>query len=280
MISWARRIAAAAAAIAASMILFSCSSGPEPPAKGTPAFYWDAAKQTFAGGDYVKALDHLDNIVATDNEYTAKARAWMLVMESGMARGYMEVADYFESGARINKSDPTTFRKQVSQNRGLAGRLALRFADQFGNFQKTKEDPVLLAFPFPTGSLAPVLALTKVGNGILPQLNEVELAQRSAVSRSVVLATCRAAGNPDDAAKTQEMFKAGEVKVPRAVFVMTMAGALHDEAQLFTRNKQDEPDKLKIFCERAQEALKSIPETKETKGLDAKIQATLKKNKT
>jgi hypothetical protein len=273
------RIAAAVAVIAANMILFSCSSGPQAPQKGTPAFYWDAARQTWAAGDYVKTMDHLDSIVATENEFTARARAWQLVLASGMARGYMDVAEYFESGARINKADPMGFRKQVSQARGSAGRLALRFAESFAAFQKGKDDPVVLSFRFPTGNATPVVLLTKVGNGILPQPSEIETAEKAALSRSVLLATCAASGNPDDSAKSQEAFKAAEVKVERPIFVLTMAAALYDQAQLYTRNKLDDPQKLTVFCERAQEALKSLPESTEAKDLDSKIQKTLKANK-
>src|SRR5215472_8569304 len=93
------RTATALATISANVILISCSgeSGPQP---GTPAFYWAAAKQTYAAGDYAKTTDNLDRVVATENEFTPKARPWLLVLTSGMARGYMELADRFESGAR------------------------------------------------------------------------------------------------------------------------------------------------------------------------------------
>ena len=104
-------------------------------------------------------------------------------------------------------------------------------------------------------------------------------ALKNAVQRAVLLSTCRAVGSPNDAARAQELFKAGDVKVPRAQFVLAMAGALHDSAQLYTRNKLDDPQKINIFCERAQEAVKGLPESKETKELLSKIQVTLKKSK-
>jgi hypothetical protein len=95
----------------------------------------------------------------------------------------------------------------------------------------------------------------------------------------VVLGTCRAAGVPENPAKAQEMFKAGEVKVPRSTFLLAMASALQGQAALYSRNKLDDPAKLKVFCERAQEALKSLPESTEAKDLESKIQKTLKANK-
>lgn len=276
----ATRAAAGCAVIAANLILFSCASGPRPPEKGTPAFFWAAAKESYAAADYLKTVENLEKVVSTENDFAAAARPWLLIMTSGLTHGYMEAADHFEGGARINKADPMTFRKQVSQNRGAAGRMSLRFAEAFGAYQKSTVDPVVLAFPFPTGSAAPVGLLVKVGNGILPQASEIDSAVKSALSREVLLGTCRAAGSPDDSARAREMFRSGEVRVPRAQFILAMADAMHNSAALYTRNKLDEPQKMMILCTRAEEALKSVPESKETKELLAKIQATLKKNKT
>ena len=50
-----------------------------------------------------------------------------------------------------------------------------------------------------------------------------------------------------------------------------------DEAQLFGSRKLDDPEKLKVFSNLASNALKDIPETKQTKELSAKIQTAMKK---
>ena len=275
MTARAYRMAAVLSAISVNLILISCSgdSGPQP---GTPAFYWSAARETFGAGDYLKTIDNLDKIVAGENEFTARARPWLLVLTSGMSRGYGELADRFEAGARANKSDPSGFRRNTSTYRNQASRLSLRFAEVFGDFQKSKDDTVPLAFPYPTGSANPPLLLTKVASGISPTTADVEAAQKQNVVRGVLLAACAAAGAPDDPAKTQEILKAAGAKVPRAAFVTAMASALYDQSQLFSRQKLDDPEKMKILCSRAQEALKSIPESKETKELSGKIEKTLK----
>ena len=274
----AKRITAAVAMIAANLILFSCSSGPTAPQKGTPAFYWQTAREAYAVGDHMRTIQNLDSIIASENEFTGRARAWLLVMTSGVARGYMEIADFYESGARINKANPMAFHKQVSNARGAASRAALRFAEIIGDYRKTTDD-VLLDFPYPSGSPAPSPVLMKVGNGILPAENEMETAHKSALTRAVVLSVCRAAGAPADPARAQALFKAGAVKVPRAEFSLAMAHALYDQSQLFLSTKLDQPARMKIFCTQAEETLKTIPETKVTKELDSKIKATLKKIK-
>jgi hypothetical protein len=262
------------AAISTSLILTSCGgeSGPQP---GTPAFDWAAAKQTAAAGDYMKTIDNLERIASGTNDYTAKARPWLLVLTAGMARANSEMADRFEAGARANKTD-SSFRRNMSTYRSQASSLSLRFAQAFGDFQKGKDETVPLAFSFPSGSANPPPAMTRIASGILPPIGEIDIAHKQNTERCILLTACAAAGAPDDPAKTQDIMKAPDAKVTHAVFVTAMAGLLFDQSQLYTRQKLDDPEKMKLFCARAQEALKTVPESKATKDLNAKIDKSLK----
>jgi hypothetical protein len=259
----------------ACFLLISCS-GDNAPREGTPAFYWAAATETFNAKDYVKTVHHLENATASDNEFTARARPWLLVMTSGMAHGYAELADSFDSGAMANKANPTAFRRQTNTYRGEANRLSLEFVEVFDKFQKGKDDPVPLAFPFPSGSAAPVPELSKAGAGMMLGPAEIDSAEKRAIERGVLLAVCSAAGAPDDPAKTRELLKPGTLQVPRAAFVTVMASTLFDESLLYGARKMDDPQKAKIFCNRALDALKTVPETKQTKDLSSKIAKSLK----
>jgi hypothetical protein len=273
----ANRRTAALALLSANLILFSCSSS-DAPQPGTPAFYWSAAQETYATGDYQKTVEHLGNILSSQNEYVARAQPWMLILTSGMAHGYMDLADAFEAGSHANPSQGTAFHRLVNEYRGSASRLSLQFAEAFGNF-RSKDDYVTLSFPYPTGSPTEVVLVTRASKGAMPPAAEVETAQKHTIERAVLLATCRAAGAQGDPAKAQELLKSGSGKVPRAAFVQAMATAMFEQAQLYSHNKMDDPDKMKIFCSRAQDALKLLPASKETDDLNKKIQATLKKSK-
>ncbi len=272
-----KRTLALCAALSAFFLFMSCSTGPAAPEKGTPAFYWQAARETYAAGDYAKTLEHLDNLVATDNEFTARALPWSLVLTSGLAAGYMELADNYAIGARVNKSDPSGFRRVVSNSRGSANRLALQFADNFGKFDKLKDSNITLAFAFPKGSGGQVTQLIKVTSGIILPAAEADTAQKRALERGVVLATCRAVGAPDDSARTAEIMKAGVTQVPRNTFMLAMTQSLFEESQLYAATKLDQPQKMQILCQRAQEAIKGLPESKETKDLSGKIEKAMKK---
>ena len=260
---------------AACFILISCS-GSNAPLEGSPAYYWAAAKETFATKDYVKTVEHLEKITATENEYTARARPWLLVMTSGMSAGYMYLADSFEAGARANKANPTGFRKQVNTYRREASQLALEFVQVFDQFQKGKDDPVPIAMPFPTGNAAPPTQLSRASAGIMLAQQELEPVEKQTVARGVLLTSCDTAGAPNDLAKTEELLKPGTLTVPRAAFMTAMANTLFAESELYGSRKLDDRDKQKIFCNRALDALKTVPETKQTKELTTKINKALK----
>jgi hypothetical protein len=139
---------------------------------------------------------------------------------------------------------------------------------------------VILAFGFPKGSATQSAQLTRVGSGLaLPQA-DVDLAMTNTVQRGILMAACRAAGAPDDTAKGESILKSADASVPRATFAMAMADSLYSLSQIYVPSKADEPEKLKIFCERADEALKAVPDSKDKKTLAAKIEKSLKKKKT
>jgi hypothetical protein len=246
---------------------------------GSPGFYWQGAREVYKAGDYMKTLQNLDNLLATDNEYTARALPWVLVLKSGIAEGYMEAADNYAVGVRNNRTDPSAFRRQVADNRNAASQLALQFAEDFGKLDKLKGDNITLEFAYPKGTAAPVSQFTKVTTGIVLTPTETEAAQQRTVERGVLLATCRAAGASNDTAKTEELMKTGVATVPRATFMTAMADSLFRFSQLYVTDKLDEPQKMDALIQRAQAALAGLPETKETKELNTRIQTALKKAK-
>ena len=255
----------------------SCSTGPAP---GTPAFLWNAAKQTYESGDFIKAHDNLQDIVQSENEYTSRARAWLMVLAAGLTQGHAELADAYEAGAGKNRTNPLAFRKEVSAQRHLAATSALELAQAARSFREKDQAPeVMLAFAYPTGSVNQPPGLKKVSDGtIIPDSEKAQL-ETTMVRRGVVLAASAAVGSPEDPAKALENFKAGEAHVPRGTFLYATAKALADNADLFSSKKLDQVDRFKVMYEEASQALRLIPETKETKQLDYTIKSKLKKGK-
>jgi hypothetical protein len=100
---------------------------------------------------------------------------------------------------------------------------------------------------------------------------DIEALQKAMVQRGVLLTVTRMVGAGDDSTKALEIFKAGEVKIPRATFLLGTAKSLFDESDLYTPMKLDQPDRMKLLLEQASAALQAVPESKESKELAAKI---------
>lgn len=266
-------ILAALVALAAT----SCSTGPAPPKPGAPGFSWAAAKEAYRAGDFQKADANLVDIIRTDNEFSARARAWEMVISAGLIQGFSQLSDGFEAGARANRANPTPFRRQVNTLRSYAGAAALQLVETSRAFLEKDKDPnVLLAFEYPGGSAAEPGSLKKAADGILIQDSERDSLPAAMLQRGVLLSVCRAVGSADDPAKTLERFK-GEVLVPREVLLLALAKTLQEQSELFGPNKVDRPTRQKLMCQQALDVLHTIPETNETKALVTKIQTSMKK---
>lgn len=276
-----RHVCALGVVLSALILAVSCSSGPEPPKVGSPEYYWSAAKETYAAGDYLKTEQHLAALCKTDSQLTARGIAWYLVLTAGMSKGYAELADNFEYGAKANRFNSTAFRRQVNDFRTIASRLALAFAEKYEKFESTYKDPkVTLDFALPQGSVIPSPQLSKIADGLMPQAAILEDTRRNHLQTALLVTITRVVGAPEDMAKTQDTFKGGKAEIPREVFMAEMANILHEDALMYGRTKLDDPKRMEYFANHAQDALKEAGDTKETKALGAKIQKTLKLVKT
>jgi len=256
-----------------------CAQGPEAPKPGSPAFLWNSARENYAKGDYVKAQEQLSRVAGSENEFALKARAWNLVLLSGLATGYMELADAYEVGARQNRNNPTPFRKFTSDYRSTASRYATQFAEEYGKFAKAQKDgEVPLHFVSPGGSPAKNPMLEKVASGKLATPFETDKGQSEIVRRAILMSACASAGSPNDAARTTELLKGESANVSRGVFQRAMAEALYELSDIYCAKKLGKPDYHKFFLTQSMEALKTVAEDKGSKDLKKKIEAGLKAN--
>ncbi len=263
--------------LVALLSLTSCSFAPSGPQPGTPAFYWQAAKQTFSARDYIKTADHLSRVAKTDNEFTLRAVNWQLVLSAGLSKAYIDLAEEFEKGAKANTVKPMLLRRPMSSYRALAEQRAMEFGQAFVQFEKIlKEQNVVLEFPFPAADTAEIQELKQIESGSVLSEANMGAVERRMIGRSIAQAACAAVGAAGDTAKAQTLFQAGSAQAPRDVFVLAMANNLYDLARLFGRTKLDKGDRLELLSNEALDALKTFKENKQTKDLTAKFQKLLK----
>jgi hypothetical protein len=242
--------------LVALVALTSCSTTPVATATvaKTPEFYWSAARETYTAGDYIKTADHLDHLIDNQNEYTARAIPWSLVLTSGMAAGYMELADAYKAGARLNKPKALDFHRKAMDYRTMASPLALRFAQNVEKLEQLSGS-ITLAFPLPNGNAAEPALMKQIARGTEISAGDAVTVQWLAIQRNVLLTTCLAAGSPNDAARTLEILGHASSITPRATFNKAIAAMLDREAGLYSRNNLDEPTKMAALHERARVVL-------------------------
>ena len=255
-----------------------CSSGPPSPKPGSPGFFWAVARESYRTGDLVKTNSTLVELSRSENEFTARARVWQLVVSAGVSQGFSELADAYEAGARMNLTSPLRFRNQTANLRSMAASAALEFTQAVRETVDFDKGPnVQLAFGYPNGSTAQPEGLKKISNGIWLPDSEREALQAALLQRGVLLAVSRAVGSPDDPAKAQAVFQTAEVRIPRSTFLFGMGKLLYEESDLFGPERMDRPNRLLSMCGEALKALQSIPETEDTKMLAGEIQSAIKK---
>ena len=264
-------------ATASLTVLVSCSSGPRPPQPGTPEFTWAAAKTTYAAGDFVKADDNLTQLAKGESDFAVRAKPLSIAISAGIAKSYAELADNFELGAQANRANPAPFRRQTNFFRSQAAAATVQTVELVHAFVQSKPpESVVLAFGYPAGSAAQPVQLQRVAKGMIVPDSETESLGADMVKRGVLLSMTRLVGAGEDTAKASEIFKQPEVTVPRATFALEAARILCDLADLFSPKKLDQPNRLLLVVQGAEEALGSVPPGKDTKDVTAKL-AKLKK---
>ena len=266
-------------AIGVSLLVSGCSSGPAPPQPGTPPFIWGAAQTTYKAGDFLKASDNFTQVTKSENEFTAKALPLAIVLNCGIAEGYNELADNFDIGAKTNRANPTPFRKQAQMCRVGATAASLQAAELAHKLMASeagKAEKIPFELDYPSGSPSEPVQLQRVAKGMLFPDAEIESLQKAMVQRGVLLAVTRATGSGDDTAKALENFKKGPVTVDRAVFYLTLAKSLQEQAELFGPKKLDTPNRAKMLYNEAEGALKLAPDGKDKKEIQGKIDKAMK----
>jgi hypothetical protein len=270
------------AALALSLV--SCSeSGPPPIRTGTPAYYFQNAKDTYAKGDYLKAIDWLDKITnANKNDFTDRAWTFKLLLQSGLITGYKELAENYEYGQRSSKDNPTPFIKKVTEYRSAGSRMGLPFGEAYAAYEKNGPPAeTVIDFPFPpAGSTTKPGQIGKIAQGLVPNEDSVAAAQKGMLARGIILAICRTVGAKEDAAKGRAALQTLPAKVPRSAFELEMANALYSAALLHSRKLQGNPAVAEFLSQQALKALAAANDTsKETKELKTNLEKELKEAK-
>jgi len=208
---------------------------------------WSDASERYLAGDYLKAISNLEPLLDRDNPQSARALPLSLVLTSGVAAGYIDVAECYAAGARANKAKATAFKNKASVYRALANHMVLQFAEGARRIDQISGGSIQLAFAPPRGNGAEPPLFKKIANGIEPEKTDEELTVALAVDRGVLASVASAAGAANNFAKVAPLLQRGQVLVQRSTFTKAIADSLERESQLYGRTKLDDASKMAML---------------------------------
>lgn len=242
------------------VLLFAGCSGEAPPAVGTPAWLWLAAKDTYKAGDLDKTAVHLEKIGKQgNNPYVERANVWRVVIMAGLAQGHLDLVQAYSKGWTATRTNKNFFYRQKSDHLREAKRYSIGVFECYDSCTKQPlAKTLVLEFPFPKGSGAEVADLDRIYKGLdMPEAKRAE-AHEKALDRGVVRAVSAVLTTAEDVAGAQKALAAGRAEVPAARMLLAMGTALEALSVVFDSKNLAEPDKEKLFHERAQDAAKRV----------------------
>lgn len=267
----------------------SCSPPVERPTGA--AAVWQNATETFAKGQYDKALEVLDNLNDADppNAYTDRARVLTAVILSGQVSAYKAVTDAYAKGVEKAKdnNDRVEFGRQRTDNILRGSKLALDLGQVAMQLTKGGTLPKELVFgaPYPKVD-APVSipALSRVRDGLKIGEDDEAQIELDAPKMGVTDAVADALGTDRDGARSK--LNAGPVTLDEVNFGIYLGNEVLIAADLYDPKHGNDPEKFKTLAGIADTSaqavaalLKTNPDpakAKRLKNLQDQVKATSK----
>jgi hypothetical protein len=234
---------------------------------------WKQVNREYESGDYITTLNYLDDLLRTENGYTARAAAWKVVILGGMTRSALEIEEACAKGIFwVKTADSGPYKTCVDQFRRRARTSALGLIDALTDLENSAAagGTVSLDFPLPEASAEPSPMIGQTGAGAMPGEKIFEPSAARILDRQIVLQVCDAVANGEVAA-VKGMFESPPVTIPRETFLVGVAKTLLVAAAVFGEDRLDDTSKRSATLQRARECLQPAFD-----GSDATLQSEAK----
>lgn len=272
-------------AIAISLLLAGCSSGPPTPVSEQ---YFADARNSLKTSDFNAALKNLDRAIKSAGDESAGQQAAVLraALVTALADAGKQMAEAYGIGAKepAAQSRRVPFNRMRSDYYGIA-RSRLMDAMQSVMDQRAKLGsnpiPVEVSFPGSTGGMDRTVGRIKSGEWVSDTDRVAAELQADRNSLARILSALVGAGQ--DPNKGQQIFSSGKVEIDPRVYLIELSDSFLQIGGMFEARILSEPDRLRTVNEvvrgNLDVALKLLA-AKPDKGLEArakKMQAECEK---
>ena len=196
---------------------------------------WQQVNREYESRDYINTLNYLDNLLETENDYTARAAALKVVILGGMTRSALEIEEACADGvSRVAAWDSDPYKGCVEQFRWRARTRTLSLLEALSDLDRVAAADGTVALDFPlheaAGGPPPMIGKTRVG--AMPAEKPFEAAVARNVDRQIFLQVSDVVAT-DDMGAVKEMFEARPVTVSQETFLVGVAKTLLTAAAVF-----------------------------------------------
>ncbi|MDA1313150.1 MAG: hypothetical protein O2968_07430 [Acidobacteria bacterium] len=219
--------------------------------------YWTQVNREYKSRDYGDTLNYLNDVLRTENDYTARAAALKVVILGGITRSALAIEEACAKGiSRVGAWDSRPYTTCVDQFRSRARTRALDLIDALSEFEKATAagGDVSLDFPLPEGSARSSSMLGRTEAGSIPVEKVFDSAVALVVDHYIFVQVADLVAT-DDVAAVQKMFESPPVTVPKETFLVGVAKTLLAAAAVFGKDRLDDSAKQSATLKRARECL-------------------------
>lgn len=218
---------------------------------------WKQVNREFESRDYINTLNYLDDLLQTENDYTARAAALKVVILGGTTRAALEIEDACARGIyRVARAGAAPYQACVERFRWRARTDTLGLMDALNEFEKSAEPAgtVSLDFPLPEASVEPSPMIGRTLAGSIPVEKVFEPSVARIVDRQILLQVCDLVAKGDVAA-AKGRFESPPVIIPKEAFLVGVARTLLAAAAVFGEERLADPVKRSAALKRARDCL-------------------------
>ncbi len=245
--------------IGLALLLAACSPPIQQP-KG-PAKAFIDAKDLFKRGQFDRAADFAEGPATASpaDSYTDRARLLRLVVYTGQMRGYKELAEAYAAGVKASKNPrfQSEYERLRHDSLQYGAERALHLGDTVHAITAGGQLPkeVTLELPYPDVEGPPeVTQFEKVREGGWIEPADQDAASTAALRKGINDTLAELVVG--DRAKARTVLGAGPLKISGVDFGLFVTKDLIDAAGMFDRKHFDDPQKLRLLAEEADETAK------------------------
>ncbi len=245
------------------LILSSCGGGTDSkkpkPMRNTPEFAYNEAKEAMSAIKIEKSISLTNDVMTRfpNSVQAQRARILRIVLLTGLAHGYGDLADAYLTGFEKGGKNAGQFRSTAFDFYRKKKNAILGFSDACDYMIQNYSDKAdyVLECDFPSKEVSMNRLIEEVKKGNLLDSEQLKIAEEQELREGVLVSLAMFLGAENDRNKAKKLLEEGSRPLDPAEFFVRVGEMFLDDQKLFGRKTLNEVQYYRLFFQKAQECL-------------------------